>query len=87
MFFHFATLLIIWLTIGFTVGLKIIYFDKKFTKESFDKYLTRANLNPEDEYYFNFVFGSKLTFLSICTLLGLIMLVVDILGTVKSIRR
>ncbi|MFS0657473.1 hypothetical protein AB1L07_02445 [Niallia alba] len=85
--YQIGILLLIWLTTGCTIGLKIIYYDKRFSEESFNKYLSKANLNPEDEFYFNFVFGSKLTFLSICTLLGLITLFADILGTVKSIKK
>ncbi|MFS0643825.1 hypothetical protein [Siminovitchia sp. 179-K 8D1 HS] len=67
--------LIIWLVVGFTVGLKTVYIDKV---------LFKVDPNDYDEpYAIRDFIENQWLYIAICTLLGLIALIADLYGSSK----
>lgn len=81
--YYLGLFLICWLSVGFLMGLKLIYFDKKFTEEHFNKKKKEKGWSDNDEQL-ALLTKSKYTFLAVCTLTGFIPLYGDIIGTFKN---
>jgi hypothetical protein len=80
--YYLGVCLIVWLSVGFVMGLKFVYYDKKFTVEHIEKHRKGESLEDDDED-FNLIVKNKYTFLAITTLAGFLPLIADIYGTAK----
>lgn len=76
--------ILIWLSVGLIVGLKDVYLDKMFD-EDFLKHLEEVFVKDESTARtFKIIYGSKLNYLAVSMLLGLIMFYLDTVATFKK---
>lgn len=89
--YHVGICLMIWMLVGFLMGLKVVYYDRKYTKENLEKANSKLIESAEDEFQeelfekFTYVMTkSKLNFIIFYTIMGVFPLVIDIYKTFKS---
>jgi hypothetical protein len=68
------------------MGLKAIYVDNIFNDGYFEKLRQKYSIGNGDEE-FNLLIKSKYTFLAITTLTGVVPLIADIHGTIRSLSK
>lgn len=74
MLYYVGVCLLIWLALGFLVGLKLIYIDGLFKKDTLNALLNYHEMTENHK----FVIKNKKVFLALCTLAGIVALIADI---------
>lgn len=70
----------IWLLVGFMVGVKKIYVDKKLSEENLNIMLLKANGDEIKELVYR-IMSKKTGFLAVASLLGIAAFIMDTIGT------
>ncbi|ODV47936.1 hypothetical protein [Bacillus subtilis] len=74
MLYYISVCLLVWLSVGFLVGLKLIYFDGLFKKDTLNALLNHHEMTDKHK----FVIKNKKVFLALCTLAGLVALIAEL---------
>src|SRR5690606_39585164 len=74
-----------WLAVGFLSGVKLVFIDKTITNELLHKMYDDAKTPSEKRVIV--MISRKRNVLVIATLMGFVALYMDILGTIKDIKR
>lgn len=77
---YFSICLWIWLLVGFMVGVKKIYVDKKLSEENLNIMRSKANGNEIKELVYS-IMSKKKGFLAVASLLGIVAFIMDTIGT------
>ncbi|UNH58518.1 hypothetical protein OEJ84_23785 (plasmid) [Bacillus subtilis] len=86
MFMYYLSIcLIVWLSVGLMMGLKAVYIDKFFNEEKISKFRSDNNVHDDDKVV-NTLFKNKLNFIIVSCLCGVLLLVADIIGTIKNAK-
>lgn len=89
MLFYISVLIIGWLSVGFLMGLKLLYFDRVFDKKV--KPFNPANFKESEvetaALTYELLSKNKLTFLALATLAGVVPLIAEIYASILIIKK